>query len=91
MRTNRIDRLGLTHVAAALTGMFILSTSALGQEGLPQGPPPVPDLTGRWAPVTCFPDGETCPFVVADTQFTRVGANLIEAFEEPTLTVHGVL
>lgn len=44
---------------------------------------PVPDFSGRWRPATCVPDGETCPFVVADVSFTRVGRNLIDAFEEP--------
>ena len=59
------------------------TTTSFAQEQLPPGPPPAPDLVGRWAPATCVPDGATCPFVVADLELTRVGRNLVEAFEEP--------
>ena len=42
-----------------------------------------PNLEGRWAPASCLPDGETCPFDVAELALTRAGRNLMQAFEEP--------
>ncbi len=43
----------------------------------------VSDFSGRWRPATCVPDGQTCPFIVADLKLTRVGRDLVEAYEEP--------
>ena len=63
--------------ALAIATALLMTVTASGQT------PPVPDLTGRWRPATCLPDGETCPIVIADLKFTRVGQNLIAAFEEP--------
>lgn len=64
---------------AALTVGGVL----LAQDRLPTAARAVPDLTGRWAPVTCVPDGETCPFDVDALPLTRAGRNLAAAFEEP--------
>ena len=45
-------------VAAAV---LLLPAAAAAQDelppGLPSGPPPAPDLTGRYAPLTCAPSG----------------------------------
>lgn len=51
--------------------------------GLGAQPPSIPDLAGRWTPVTCLPDGATCPFEVDALPLTRAGRNLAAAFEEP--------
>jgi len=75
--TNGKQRLLLTGLAWLLG-----ATAAFGQASS-QYLLEVPDFSGRWRPATCVPDGQTCPFVVADLQLTRVGRNLIEAFEEP--------
>jgi len=75
--TNGKQRLLLTGLAWLLG-----ATAAFGQANS-QYLLEVPDFSGRWRPATCVPDGQTCPFVVADLQLTRVGRNLIEAFEEP--------
>ncbi len=62
----------------------VLTAGAAGDAGVAHAQPaPVPDLTGRWAPVTCVPDGETCPFVIADLKLTRAGRKMADAFEEP--------
>jgi hypothetical protein len=58
------------------------SVNAAAQEGLPPGPPPAPDLTGRYAPLTCAPNGFDCPFVVADVKLTMVGKKMWDAYEE---------
>jgi len=52
------------------------------QEGLPVGPAPVPDLTGRYAPLTCAPNGANCPFIVDDLKLTPVGQKMWDAYEE---------
>ncbi len=61
---------------------LVLGTHAPAQEGLPMGPPPAPDLTGRYAPLTCAPNGATCPFVVDDLKLTPVGQKMWDAYEE---------
>ncbi|HSG64876.1 MAG TPA: hypothetical protein VLD39_07740 [Gammaproteobacteria bacterium] len=63
-------------------GIVLLSAGAAAQEGLPPGPPPAPDLTGRYAPLTCAPNGADCPFVVDDLKLTPVGRKMWEAYEE---------
>ncbi len=42
-----------------------------GNKQLVSVPRDLPDLTGQWAPETCGPDGATCPFVVADQEYTE--------------------
>lgn len=67
-------------IGLVATGLF-LEGGAFGQP-LPAARR-VPDLTGRYAPATCVPDGATCPFVVDALPLTRAGRNLMNAFEEP--------
>ncbi len=61
---------------------LVLGRHAPAQEGLPMGPPPAPDLTGRYAPLTCAPNGATCPFIVEDLKLTPVGQKMWDAYEE---------
>jgi len=77
-----------TSFRVAASSAATLSALALGAASLAQQAPQpaarvVPDLTGRWAPVTCVPDGETCPFRTDELALTRAGRNLLAAFEEP--------
>ena len=74
--TQRIPCLLLTSVVC------FAAPPALGQAGI-GFLEARPDFSGRWRPATCVPDGQTCPFVVADLKMTRVGRNLMAAFEEP--------
>lgn len=66
----------LTFAMGFLYGMSSWESPAYGQRVTPGGqqlttvPTDKPNLTGRWAPETCGPDGATCPFVVADQKFT---------------------
>ncbi len=75
---NRIN--GALGVAFLIVACTAAAPSVIAQ--IPQLDP-VPDFSGRWRPATCVPDGETCPFVVAELPLTRVGRNLAAAYEEP--------
>jgi hypothetical protein len=55
---------------------------AIAQEPLAAAARVVPNLEGRYAAVTCAPNGATCPFVVADLQLTPVGKKMWDAYEE---------
>jgi hypothetical protein len=67
----------------ARLGLFLMGVAAAAAAQPPPAARPVPDLTGRWAPATCVPDGATCPFDVDALPLTRAGRNLMAAFEEP--------
>jgi hypothetical protein len=41
-----------------------------------------PDLTGQWAPETCGPDGATCPFVVADQEYTAWAESFMASWDD---------
>jgi hypothetical protein len=62
--------------------LALLAAAGVAAQPVPQATV-VPDLTGRWAPATCVPDGATCPFDVESLPLTRAGRNLMNAFEEP--------
>jgi hypothetical protein len=73
-----------TAISAALGVALgcLLGVELEAQDGLGPGPAPYPDLTGRYAPLTCAPNGATCPFNVEDLKLTRVGQNMWDAYEE---------
>lgn len=75
-------RVGVAARAAATVVGALAANASTAQDQLPVGPPPAPDLTGRYAPLTCGPNGATCPFVVADLKLTNVGRKMWEAYEE---------
>jgi hypothetical protein len=51
-------------------------------EQLTTVPRDIPDLSGRWAPETCGPDGATCPFVVADQEYTPWAEKFIATWDD---------
>jgi hypothetical protein len=79
-----LPRAGMRLALGAFLGPVLLAWSidSVGQEGLPAGPPPAPDLTGRYSPLTCAPNGFDCPFAVEDVKLTTAGKKMWDAYEE---------
>jgi len=73
----------LAAVAACIVLLGTPGPAMIAQAQSLSSPAPVPQLSGTWRPATCLPDGETCPFVIAGLQLTRVGQGLVDVFEEP--------
>ncbi len=72
-------------VLAAVAVLLLPAPSTAQDEfppGLPSGPAPAPDLTGRYSPLTCAPNGANCPFIVADLILTAVGQKMWDGYEE---------
>lgn len=74
---------GASRTRGLLAVFALMPAAAALAQGPQYGQASAPDLTGRWTPVTCLPDGATCPFDVDALVLTRAGRNLSAAFEEP--------
>jgi len=79
-RGDRISALPLNGRGVGATfvwAMLVASPAGLAQDGKTY-----PDLTGRYAPLTCAPNGATCPFNVDELKLTAVGQKMWDAYEE---------
>lgn len=83
---SRLLRSPTAYRALAAVAVLLLPAPSAAQDefppGLPSGPPPAPDLTGRYSPLTCAPNGANCPFIVADLKLTAVGQKMWDGYEE---------
>jgi hypothetical protein len=86
-KRGRCGKAAVVGLASSLT-LWGWSAVVLGQrvnprhEQLTTVPSDRPDLTGQWAPATCGPDGATCPFVVADQEYTPWAQRFMQYWDD---------
>jgi hypothetical protein len=75
-----------THSCAARRGCLAAFAAAacLSCAPVPAQPQPAapPDLTGKWFPDYCIPDGSTCPFDVEQLKLTPRAVKFMSEFDE---------